>query len=111
MESPPPVLDAVDDVAQPAALIKHRRVDGAPIPNFERPTLGLRATDVVLLNSHRVCDQVCAHTVERRAQVAFAGGFRIVRIVGKNFEQRVSNNVIALGHGRGKIGVAHSKDR
>jgi len=70
----------------------------------------LRLADVVLLYGHRVGYAVLQHTLQRRAQVLYAGGSWIVGIVGKDVEDSPAENLLALRHRRAKVRVADGDD-
>src|SRR5579859_475951 len=104
------VFNAVDYIENLFAGIEDRRIDGAPMPLFEGAAFGFGAADVVLLYGHCVGDFFAEDSLERSAQVANAGGGRVVGVVGKSIENATAKNVVALGHGRAEVGVADGDD-
>ena len=61
------VVDLVNDVGNLTGRSDHGRIDRAPVPLFEVPSIGLGALNVVLLDGHCVGNQVSNDSPQRGA--------------------------------------------
>ncbi len=79
------VLDAVEDVTDIAGPREDGDVLRAPVLRLES---AVGAANVVALDRHRVGRSCRDDAIERRTEVARPVGARVVRVVGKDFEER-----------------------
>ena len=102
------VADVVNDALDvPAAGVEDRRVNRTPVAFFER---AVRPPDVVPLDRHRVGLTAAGHVLERRPQVANAGGVGVGGVVGERVEQPPTDQLVAGRHGGAEVRVVDPDD-
>ena len=98
------VLNAMDQIHDPAVRPQHGGVDRAPVTFLED---AVRPPYVVFLDGHGVWSDGLEHPVEGRAQFRDTRCRKVLGIIGENLEDTPAEQVLPLSHRCLKICVAH----